>query len=290
MILAADSAIDLAAAPQLAEHIQSCAECRGVATKLQKLERAVAHMPAAEGADAARHAFLARLGGAQSVQVAAAPRPLRFRNKPVIRLALAASILLAIGLLFILTDFSPVQKAEANETVVDRLVDWNLQLADAESDQQRQVIFADLGPLKSDLDRSHLAAPDRQLAQKLIDSGTSSMSHDNDEIDQAQRLGELADAVLERMDGASESRDVEALGSLGRNFAILSNVSVPAKLARAKASAGADLDRLHRIANAFHLDENRSQKLEKLLDKSPDISRNAIRRALKWPAPAKHHK
>src|SRR5688572_18824356 len=111
--------------PGLAEHVRQCVACRRLAGKLAQLEEAWRGLPLAGNPERAQRTFLKRLARDRSV---ARPKVRPWRARPV-RWAAAAVLLLALGLGSLM--LLPAAKVQAAPDLVERLVDWNLDLAQA---------------------------------------------------------------------------------------------------------------------------------------------------------------
>src|SRR5205823_6690089 len=94
-----------------------------------------------------------------------------------VSLALVLGIAAAIGVWF----FAPGPTAQAqSEVVLDKLIDWNLQLSESQDPDERAKLYSQhLESLKADLDNAKLNDDDRQLAQTLLDNGVFLASNED---------------------------------------------------------------------------------------------------------------
>jgi hypothetical protein len=183
--------------PELAEHIHTCPVCGALTAELLQLERAWREVPLPASAETAQKAFLERL---ESPPVHRLSLP---RTRPLLRSrwALAASILFIVGLggWFLLT----TSQAQASAEVVDSLIDWNLDLAEAGSPADRERIYADrAAALRTRLQKANLPQEEKELAEKLLENG-SWLAENDDPMGAADRFNDVADQLLERMNAAN---------------------------------------------------------------------------------------
>lgn len=263
-------------------HLHGCADCQRLLSEVNELEQAARALPDPIPSTDAKKAFLRRLQ----------PR-LAFRGRewlhrasdlPIAwpRLAVAASVLLCIGLGVWLLTSGGVRTAEASDTVVDRLVDLNVRLAGTSSPQERTQILSSSGDLlKQATDDSKPQTGETDLARKLVDDGRW-LAHNEDPLAEVDRFEDMADLLLKQMQAASARGDNKALRRLTRNYGLVRAAGVSDKLRRVNGRsttrpAGNRLDRL------IHRDAELQRKLEHLLEQSPDASQQEIRHALGIP-------
>jgi hypothetical protein len=288
-LLAAD---DLGALPaDLASHVQSCPTCAAALARLQRIESAATALPPAEGSFVAQQAFLKQLESAPFRLHNPAPRRATVWLRSAIvsgpRLALAASVLLAlVAGLWLLTSGTS-QTARADPALVDQLVDWNVRLASAESFEERSQIYADSAiTLRKAVDQNDLPAAEQELARKLMDTGNS-LAQSSDPLEDAERFGDVADLLLHRMQAASKKNDVQAVRRYSRNYALVSGVGLSEKIAKArKANANAPKPGqgpaagFLKLEKAVQKDAELRARLEKILSESPDATVAEIRKEL----------
>ena len=210
------------------------------------------------------------------------------------RLALAASVLLCAALGLWLFGSGGTRTAGAAEPVVDRLVDWNVKLASAETPEERDRLLADAEPLRQAVDAGDVPAADRELARKLYDNGqwlAAKNTGPRDELDEAERFGDVADLLLKRMQAAADAGNVNAVRRYSRNYAMVWQLGMDEKVARAKLEgtiAPAPGDRPAKLERMLKRKTEMRLRLEHLLQESPDMPQKEIRETIKAQMQAEH--
>jgi hypothetical protein len=258
-ILSADDAGRLGA--ELDAHVAGCAQCAAFARRLIAIESAAASLPV-EGSEAAKAAVMRR------VRAEAAPLPRRrFLLRPVWGLV-AAVLVIGIGLGIYL---ARPATANASATVVDQLVDWNLDLAEAGAPQDRQKLYtARVAAFDSAVRTASLNPEERQLATLLLEQG-SWLTKNSDPVDEAEHFSELADQFVVRLDHAAAANDNPAVQRLGRNYERVVQRGVQAKLQRAgTVSYVAKPDTARKLERLARLQAERERRLEKLAERHPN--------------------
>jgi hypothetical protein len=255
------------------DHLASCPNCRSLSAELIGLQDAWRDIPLPASADAARIAFLEQLP-AQALQLRRPPR--RRLARP--RWLAAALILFGIGLgtWFLV----PPPEAHAAPAVIERLVDWNLDLAHAATTDERARVYACReGALKRDVDRVPLPEPDRALANLLLENGTWLATHD-DPIATADRFSTVADRLVERMQTASARKELRLANRYAKLQALVAERGVAGNLEKAEASGALNFDQRRHLEKIILRDESRLKALVELLERNPNLSRKEIRRAI----------
>jgi len=158
-------AIDKAPA-DVVSHLRQCGSCRRLSRRLERLEQTYHDTPIPASVDRARAAFLASLDEEPAISVRKTRTALPPRRS-ALRWALAASVLFVVATAVLM--FWPGSQVQASADLVDRLVDWNLELAQAPSGSERDRIFADhRDRLTGELGKVRLPDADRQLAESLV--------------------------------------------------------------------------------------------------------------------------
>ncbi len=264
--------------PELIEHTRRCGECGRLAEELQQLEQAWRELPVPAGADRARTAFLITVGRRP-------PPRLRFLRRLVPpRWAVAALIVLSAGLATWL--FFPGSEAHASADVVERLIDWNLHLAETRSLDERNRIYAEEATkFRAALHQAELSPEDRELGRLLLDNGTW-LARNDDPLAEADRFDEVANRLLQRVDSAAAHEREQEVSRVAEQYHRVAELGVGASLERVKSDPGLGADRKRHLDKLARREAKRAQALQALLERGPDASRRAIRRVLE--APRKH--
>jgi hypothetical protein len=213
------------------------------------------------------------------------PVPRRAAGRPQFqraRLALAAAlVLLAVGL----GALGPVGAPEAQAApvdVVERLVDWNLAIAQAPSSAERKRLHAEQADrFRGALARAKLPPAERELAETLLENA-SWLADNDDPVAAAERFDAIADRLVTHMDGRVRAKDEKRLARLAETYRKVSQqLAVYPNITRAAESGALDFERKRKLERAILNDAGRAERLEELLERAPDASRKEIRKALK---------
>jgi hypothetical protein len=264
---------------ELAEHLAGCGACMSVAAEIAQLEDAWRAQPLPAEADRARVAFLARL---PCVARPAAPMPRRW-NVP--RWVAAAVFLLGVGVAgWFLFSASEVQAAPA---LIERLVDWNVELLEAAPADRQRLYDAQHPALIDAVRKASLAEGDRDLAGMLLDNGTW-LAQNDDPVAAAERFSAVADKLVDHIQTASDGKDVKLASRYAKLQAQVLQRGISDNLKKAEESGTLNFDNKKRLEKLVLRKEDRRTKLLDLLEKNPDISRKELRKALD--IPPKHPK
>ncbi len=267
---------DDSAAGAVAEHVASCAGCRSLADRLASLNETWRSIPV-PGAEPARERFLRRLP--QEESTVRLLRPARRWTIP--RWAVAAVILIAVGVAaWVLVPASQTQAAPA---LIERLVDWNLELARAPSPAERSQLFAANEPqLKQAVETAHLGEPERQLADLLLENGCWLATND-DPVATAERFSIVADKLVEQLQAAGTRKDLRWTQRYARLEALVAEQGVAENLQRVTEAKALDFEHQRKLEKLILRDSQRMQALVELLEQNPKLSRKEIRKALDLP-------
>jgi hypothetical protein len=258
-----------AADPAVAAHLRTCPACQRFAAAAGGLERAWRDLPLPPDAEAAKAAFLARLPRRRPPLVVVLWRRLPLRR------GLGGLLLLAVGLG--LLALLPAPQAQAAPDLVDRLVEWNLAIAEADSPAERQRRYADQAAhLESELRAGPVPAADAELARALFTNGTWLAGND-DPLAAAERFTDLTDRAHARLTKAAGAQDPNLPRLLQRYHRLLQG-GVQAHLD--KSEADAPPERKGQLERLRRRDAERQQALAALLETTPEPTRKQIRQAL----------
>src|SRR5262245_1243041 len=276
LLQADDPRPDRCGSPELAGHVEQCDSCRRLADQLVRLEQAWRNIPLPAGADRARIMFLDQMTCPSVIQSLA--RRSWFRDPIPRRWAVAAVILIAVGAGALLLFQTPPTHAAPD--VVERLIDWNLDLTRARSPDERGRIHAGQATrLKEEIQRAKLPPDDRELAETLLANG-SWMAENDDPPDVADRFDHLADQLVAQMDTATHRKDARRINRLAALYCRVAEQGVHANLQRAEEDGVLCVEHQKKLERSLRRDTARAEKLTALLEQAPAASRKEIRRAL----------
>jgi hypothetical protein len=206
------------------------------------------------------------------------------------RLAAAAVLFIAgIGLLLLFQ----AEEAQAMPDIVDRLIAWNLDLAEAQSREERNRIYQNEAvSLEASLAKTELAPDDRELANTLLRNG-SKLAKEIDPAAEAESFSEIADKLVARMDAATRVQDEERIVKLATTYERLTAVGVTANLERGFAVAHLDMEQKQQLDRAKVRYNARGKHFAEIMARNPEANRKMIHRPTKGHHPhkgKKHHK
>jgi hypothetical protein len=275
-LLQADHPRQLEEAPaDVSGHVRTCADCQRLADRLERLEERWREEPVPASAERVRDDFLLRLpSGAAPATLPLRQR--RFLTRP--RWLLAATVLLALlaGSWLLM----PAPQVRANSDLVDRLLDWNEQISEAQTPAERARLHAEqVEQLKADLQKPGLSEGDRALAEKLLETADWLTKH-TDPVEEAERFNALADQVLDRLHAATRRGDEKAMERMARHYRRIAEHGIEGNLERAHSAPAPDPERNKRLERLLQRDAQRLKNLDAILEQMPDASRKEIRKAL----------
>jgi hypothetical protein len=175
----------------------------------------------------------------------------------------------------------PSREVEAGPEVVEQLVSWNVDIAQAQSHDERQNIFDTRAESMRDLlTVSKLSQEDRELGQTLVDNGAWLTSND-DPVAEAERFGEIAEKLLSRLDTATGINDKKRIVKFADSYSRLTEYGVSINLERALARVSHDPKRKNKMDHLIAGDASRAKRLDDMLERHPDTSTKALSRARK---------
>jgi len=185
-----------------------------------------------------------------------------------------------VALLVYLNRPSP---ATAAAPVVERLLDWDLALADAQGPQERQDLYvSQAATLSSAVERAPLNEEDRQFAATLLENGEWLSQH-HDPVDRTEKFCDLADLLVGRMDQAAKANDAPTVQRLGKHFGRVQK-GIGMNLQRLGANAyvgnGNAAKRAERLERIARRQAEAERRLAALADRSPRAAAKALRRMM----------
>lgn len=215
---------------------------------------------------------------ARNVQPAVMPISRSSRARWLGRGLVAAALLLAVSVGYL---FSPSSPPPVTPDVVERLVDWNLDLAQTRSPDERQRIYiGQAADLQATVTKTLLPPEDRELAETLLEN-SSWLARNDDPMAAADRFNDIADKVVSRLDAATNAHDDKRIVLLANTYSRLMEVGVDANLERVIASGNLDVEGQKKLETAMSRGGKQAKKLALFMERNPDASNKAIRRAMK---------
>ncbi len=286
-IYAAEVLAEDALTSDLRAHLQGCADCQALLLNLQQIESAAKTLPAPAGTNAAKEAFLAQLQPPASRMRIGWPTRLPSLRSPHLRnpwtLAAAASIvlLLSAGAWLLIEHFQTKPPQVEAASVVDRLVDFNVELADAATpDERNQIFTAQAAALKQTFEDASLPADERELGAKLMENGVW-FSMNNDPLASAEKFSDLADILLTRMKAAQAAGQTQKVARLSRLYGVVQAAGVDPQLKLAETAGLKNPELAKRHAFMLRRNADLEQKFQDLVARSPEMSRRQINQELK---------
>ncbi len=191
------------------------------------------------------------------------------------RWAAAAVLLLALGLGSLM--LLPVAPVNASPDLVERLVDWNLELAQAADPAERARIHGERATALADaLKEARLPDEDRQLAERLLESG-SQLARLDDPLDEADHLNDMTDVLVLHLEQATKKGNNAKVNQLARQFNRVNEKGLTPRVQKVAAAGTAQAERLQRLAER---EARRAKQLEKMLEKAPKGAHKELKKAV----------
>ncbi|HEX4793175.1 MAG TPA: hypothetical protein VH370_05255 [Humisphaera sp.] len=276
-LLCSDDLADAALPADVADHLQTCAACAGVLSRLRRLELEARELPTPDAGNS-RDAFLESLAIEQSPARRWVIHPRLARPRAF---AAAALILLAIGAAAWYLAAGGASRAQAADVTVDRLLEWNLDLAEADTPEQRARIYSSSAPaLQVALNRNWMPADQKQLADKLMANGAW-LSSNTDPLDGAERFDEVADLMLKQLQAATTAKQTKAAARIARQYQHVVNRGLGPQLKRAQSVPLDKPERKRRYERLMSRHAELERRMQQLLDRSPNATPKEMRKQLK---------
>lgn len=254
---------------ELAGHLDGCPACRALAAELVGLEAAVRAYPTPRSAVARRDAFLTSL-------TSTSPRPIRVRHLAAVFAALAACVVVAVAAVAVLRPTPPDTPivAQADPTVVEQLVEWNLKLSEADEPTDREKLVRDRLPdLQAAVESARLSADDRSLAEQLLTQGRKFGSA-ADPVDEAEAFHVLADTLLIRLDTSAD--DPARSVTLAKMYSQVVDRGVDRNLDRAEKQA-LKIEKQARVQDLRKAKKKQAAQAAAVAERIPESAREHMR-------------
>ena len=249
-------------------HLRACPGCRQTWARIEELAQKWNAMPLPESCETTKQAFLKKLAAER-------PRPRSsgrgwLPKSPLVRVFVAASL----AFVLLLGGWAFWRRPEPN--VVDQLVAWNLDLADASTPNRRKLVEKE-SQLKTLVQSADLTREDRSFAIKLLSAG-SALADIDDPLAKADRFDRLAEEIHQQIDKALDNGDEEEAKRLARRYGDISERGIQASLDEMK-EKGLDAQSAQ-WENLVRRDSGRRDALNTKLEKASEHSRAHLRKAL----------
>jgi hypothetical protein len=266
----------------VARHLVACAACRSLAARLDALHSDWRAVPLPPGVEEAKQAFLkCRI-----------PPPLptmaRFelRRWLPVYAAAAALVLVTVGLTSWLFLNGRPDSGPSAAGVVEDLLAWNLDLAKASTPDERAKLFHERqAEMQAALRTKDLPPESRKLAELLAENG-SALAADADPVAAAERFGDVADELLDRLAAAAEQGDLATAEKVAGLYGKVADQGVAANLGRAEEAPPGDPELKKKLGAAANRQRQRAKQLEAVLERAPPAVRKELRKKLEAAAKA----
>lgn len=243
------------------EHVAGCVPCSELVRKLRRLSIAVRSLPEPIDMRAAQLRFQ------QDFADKLTAKPVRIRRMvlmPSRLVAFAAMILLCLGIggwAYI----NHENNVAASALAIQKAVDWNLNLSQSNSSDERQVLYAKGA---EDLQQASVSAEDRPIADHLLQGGKF-LADNHDPVAQADHFTKVAGLLVSRMDRAAH-KNPKALQPLGESYLDVMDRGIRRNLDIAAAAASPET--LRRIERIIQKNLQLQAQLKAVLRDRPDAA------------------
>ena len=211
-------------------HLKRCDVCAKIAHKLYKLEEAWRHQPVPASCEQAKAAFLDKLSTheeAQGPAVREKPSKRAKRGKAKLPVKPAArswhpyrwaSVAAALFIGIITLGLLMPGQTRASDDLVERLVEWDLKLANTEDLTERKRILQDEEPeFKRELLIAPLSEEDHKLAEVLLDDAEK-LAQTSDPVVEADIVVDIANKLLSRAESAVDHGNEKEIERCGKYY------------------------------------------------------------------------
>ena len=272
---------ELARAPrEIGDHIRQCDSCQRLIQRVARLEENWRQQPVPASAERAQAVFLQRL--AEPPEPIIRQPQLPRRNLWLARWMVAACVVAIIGLSIGVGVFSTSSVARAeNADVIDRMIDWNLQMSEASTLEDRQQLFVEHAEtFKTDLAKANLSESDRAFADNLMETGTW-LAANTEPVEEADKLTTLADQIVTRAQISGKPMDEKKTARFVQQYQKVAQ-NIEAKVEKAEAVAAANpaaspAEHAKKLEKIEARENKRLETLAKLQEKMPEASKKEIK-------------
>ena len=270
----------------LAQHVGGCADCRSLLARLDRIEAAAAALPpVAEGSAEGLRATLERVRATERTPAPLHRPPLhrRWILRPAMVGAMAAALLVGVGITAFMWPAGPLPQSRQQQAVVEDLIDFDQALAEA-TPQERERLYAEQAPvLRSAVDKVALSEKDRRLARTVLEG---SANPPEDPVARAERLNDLSELLMSQMGPAAAANDELAVQRLGRKFGrVQRGIGIHLNDGSTVADVNPErslqqAQKLERLEMIRKRQEEARKRLQKLAERSPEKAQKILQRML----------
>lgn len=275
----------------VAEHLEVCMACREVAEQIERIEADWRAMPLPPSLRTPKHYDLNR-AVASPADRAPPVRPLwaKARGSKLVRWAIAAAAVLAIGVgVYLALPRSLLDpKARTAPDLFDRLLDWNVALAEVPEFDRERIYLASVDQLRTEAASPAVSPDEAEFAKTLLDNADWLTKH-ADQIAATERLSAVADKLLMRIQHTAKYGKQTKLRNFTRHYARVDRV-IQATLEQAKVNDSPSSEVRHRLSALVEGDQHRHDALKLLLASVSKSEQTVIRGALEAGNRANAHK
>ncbi len=211
----------------VAAHLQTCAGCRELAERIGRLEADWRALPAPAMCEGAKRRVLAAVLSAAAagppLVEAAKPRAVASRKATAARRRwiapswlIAGAVLVAAAIGFYA--WGPSSEAQASPDALDRILDVNVALAEADPADRAKLYGDAQASLNAELASGDLAPDDLAMAKTLVDNANW-LSKNGDPVAEAERLATVADQLLARLQTSVRAKKAARVAKAAKQYA-----------------------------------------------------------------------
>lgn len=196
---------------EVRHHVKACTACYQFAKSIKKLENAWRNQPLPSDAKKPGIKFLKKIARLEETPQPTKPTPSKqkptpFWVRPARWLSAAAAVLIVgVGVFGYLLLTPGRTQANASD-VVDRLIDWNLEMANSSPAERKRLLTEKIERFRSELEKARLSTEERAIADDLLQNALLLANEDDDEdpIEEAGRINEITDKLTVQAEEAKK--------------------------------------------------------------------------------------
>jgi hypothetical protein len=206
-------------------HLKKCPACAQTARALYQIEESWRNQPLPAECAKAKAAFLEKLPTLEQPKPEKLEKTSRRRKRaktikmPVRRsspyrwLAVAAVLLFGV----ILVGQLLPKKAQASSDVIERLIDLELEMTNADAKERKRLLEEKEPAIKKELEKGILSDEERKLAEELLDDARK-LASAADEVAEAEVVKQIADHLFSRCQSHDKPGHEKELELCGKRY------------------------------------------------------------------------